>query len=170
MSGKKFCHNFFYKYHQCLAYYVSVPQDLKRQLLLEQKRVERLQDRLREWAETTSNMSEPTLSTQVPSLHHLILCPPQEADRSSISSWSLMSGEGRGREGRETSSPLPAGGSSPEEELPAPAPSITSNVQIEKENEALVSKLPPPPPHFVQMVRVAALQQEKWQMEERLVR
>jgi len=108
----------------------AMVKDLKRQLQAERRRTEQLQERLREWAETCSNVSDPPPA-------------PLESDRSSISSWSLMSGQG---EGPSSSSPIPS----------TPSPEDTPSTTLEKENEAL-------------MGRVAGLQQEKWALEERLV-
>lgn len=115
----------------------SMVKDLKRQLQAEKKRTERLQERLREWAETTSNMSDPPSQ-------------PLEADRSSTSSWSLMSGHGAIGEGPLASSPLPTYTNSED-----PSPPDVSSPPLEEENETL-------------MARVATLQQEKWALEERL--
>merc|ERR1712080_731603 len=66
----------------------ALVKDLKRQLQSEKKRNEKLQEKMKECLnETSSNISDPSRDLEV--------------DRSSISSWSLMSGNND----RETSTP-----------------------------------------------------------------
>eukprot|EP00092_Neocalanus_flemingeri_P031075 GFUD01033755.1.p1 GENE.GFUD01033755.1~~GFUD01033755.1.p1 ORF type:complete len:808 (+),score=275.25 GFUD01033755.1:59-2482(+) len=114
----------------------SLIKDLKRQLQNEKNRNEKLQEKMKECFETTSNLSEPSRDL--------------EGDRTSISSWSVMSGQND----RDTSTPNPLSSSpfpssnglhSPEE----------SAQHLNQENEALLARL-------------AKLQEEKWNLEERL--
>ena len=65
----------------------SLIKDLKRQLQSEKNRNEKLQEKMKECFETTSNLSEPSREL--------------DADRTSVSSWSLMSGQND----RDTSTP-----------------------------------------------------------------
>jgi len=112
----------------------SLIKDLKRQLQNEKNRNEKLQEKMKECFETSSNLSEPSREL--------------EADRTSVSSWSLMSGQND----RDTSTPNPLSSS----------PFTSSNGLVEEsaqnlnqENEALLARL-------------AKLQEEKWSLEERL--
>ena len=66
----------------------SLVKDLKRQLQSEKNKNEKLQEKMKECFETTSNISEPRVGEV-------------ETDRRSVSSWSLMSGQNE----RETSTP-----------------------------------------------------------------
>lgn len=117
----------------------SLIKDLKRQLQSEKNRNERLQEKMKECFETSSNLSEPSREL--------------EADRTSVSSWSLMSGQND----RDTSTPNPLSTS------PFPSSNgllsdhspLESIQNLNQENEAL-------------MTRVAKLQEEKSNLEERL--
>uniref|UniRef100_T1IVC8 Uncharacterized protein n=1 Tax=Strigamia maritima TaxID=126957 RepID=T1IVC8_STRMM len=108
----------------------SIVKDLKRQLQMERNRAEKLQERLEE---ALNN------STQTRSVEANAFKPPEDkadrADTSSISSWSLMSGQLDKENG--VRSPTPA------------------NI-LEQENNDLV-------------VRVTAIQEEKWILEEKKI-
>lgn len=114
----------------------ALVKDLKRQLQSEKKRNEKLQEKMKECLnETSSNISDPSRELEV--------------DRSSISSWSLMSGNND----RETSTPAisPLPNSSTDQ-----SPEEPSSVSIQQqENEVL-------------MARLAIAQEQKWTLEERL--
>merc|ERR1719507_1315406 len=131
---------------------VAMVKDLKRQLQAERRKAEKLQERLQEWAEAETNVSEHT--TPGSGAGHL------DPDRSSISSWSLMSGQGGDQGLTSSSSPLPSSTPSPPGGV-ATGPNLRMAVEkengtLEKDNQAL-------------MERVAGLQQEKWALEEKLV-
>merc|ERR1712218_514238 len=68
----------------------SLVKDLKRQLQSEKNKNEKLQEKMKECFETTSNISEPNRAVG-----------EVETDRRSVSSWSLMSGQNE----RDTSTP-----------------------------------------------------------------
>ena len=68
----------------------SLVKDLKRQLQSEKNKNEKLQEKMKECFETTSNISEPSRAVG-----------EVETDRRSVSSWSLMSGQNE----RDTSTP-----------------------------------------------------------------
>jgi len=117
----------------------SLIKDLKRQLQSEKNRNEKLQEKMKECFETTSNFSDPSRDL--------------EADRTSVSSWSLMSGQND----RDTSTPNPLS-SSP---FPSSNGIVSDNSPVEclqnltQENEMLMAK-------------VAKLMEEKSDLEERL--
>ena len=102
-------------------------KDLKRQLQAERRKAEKLQERLQEWAEaeTTNVSSEHTTPV---SGGHL------DPDRSSISSWSLMSGQGGDQALTSSSSPLPSSTPSPPGEV---ATGSNNRMTAEKENGTL---------------------------------
>ena len=127
-------------------------KDLKRQLQAERRKAEKLQERLREWAEAETNVSEHT--TPGSAAGHL------DPDRSSISSWSLMSGQGGDQGLTSSSSPLPSSTPSPPGEV---ATGSNTRMAVEKENGTLEKD------NQALMERVAGLQQEKWALEEKLV-
>jgi len=129
---------------------VAMVKDLKRQLQAERRKAEKLQERLQEWAEAESN-SEHTTPV---STGHL------DPDRSSISSWSLMSGQGGDQGPTSSSSPLPSSTPSPPGEV---AHGSNPRMAVEKENGTLEKD------NQALMDRVAMLQQEKWALEEKLV-
>jgi len=117
----------------------SLIKDLKRQLQSEKNRNEKLQEKMKECFETTSNLSEPSREL--------------DADRTSVSSWSLMSGQND----RDTStpnqlstSPFPSSNGFVSDNSP-----LESIQHLNQENEAL-------------MTRVAKLQEEKSNLEEQL--
>ena len=101
-------------------------KDLKRQLQAERRKAEKLQERLQEWAEADSNVSEQT--TPGSGTGHL------DPDRSSISSWSLMSGQGGDQGLTSSSSPLPSSTPSPPGEV---ATGSNTRMAVEKENGTL---------------------------------
>ena len=105
----------------------SQVKDLKRQLQAERRKAEKLQERLQEWAEaeTTNVSSEHTTPV---SGGHL------DPDRSSISSWSLMSGQGGDQGLTSSSSPLPSSTPSPPGEV---ATGSNTRMTAEKENGTL---------------------------------
>lgn len=117
----------------------SLIKDLKRQLQSEKNRNEKLQEKMKECFETTSNLSDPSREL--------------EADRTSVSSWSLMSGQND----RDTSTPNPLSTSPfPSSNGLASDHSPAESIQnLNQENEAL-------------MARVAKLQEDKSNLEERL--
>jgi len=119
----------------------SLIKDLKRQLQSEKNRNEKLQEKMKECFETTSNISEPSREL--------------DADRTSVSSWSLMSGQND--RDRDTSTPNPLSTSPfPSSNGLASDHSPAESIQnLNQENEAL-------------MTRVAKLQEEKSNLEERL--
>ena len=121
-------------------------KDLKRQLQAERRKAEKLQERLQEWAEAETNEQ----TTPVSGTGHL------DPDRSSISSWSLMSGQGGDQGPTSSSSPLPSSTPSPPGEVATGSNTRMAVETLEKDNQAL-------------MERVAGLQQEKWNVEEKLV-
>jgi len=131
---------------------VAMVKDLKRQLQAERRKAEKLQERLQEWAEADSNVSEQT--TPGSGTGHL------DPDRSSISSWSLMSGQGGDQGMTSSSSPLPSSTPSPPGEV---ATGSNTRMAVEKENGTLEKD------NQALMERVAGLQQEKWALEEKLV-
>ena len=102
----------------------SQVKDLKRQLQAERRKAEKLQERLQEWAEAESN----TEHTTPVSTGHL------DPDRSSISSWSLMSGQGGDQGPTSSSSPLPSSTPSPPGEV---ANGSNTRMVVEKENGTL---------------------------------
>ena len=102
----------------------SQVKDLKRQLQAERRKAEKLQERLQEWAEAESNSEH---NTPV-STGHL------DPDRSSISSWSLMSGQGGDQGPTSSSSPLPSSTPSPPGEV---ANGSNTRMVVEKENGTL---------------------------------
>merc|ERR1719507_1002285 len=131
---------------------VAMVKDLKRQLQAERRKAEKLQERLQEWAEAETNVSEHT--TPGSGAGHL------DPDRSSISSWSLMTGQGGDQGLTSSSSPLPSSTPSPPGEVATGSNNRMTaekeNGTLERDNQALVE-------------RVAGLQQEKWALEEKLV-
>merc|ERR1719507_2582528 len=131
---------------------VAMVKDLKRQLQAERRKAEKLQERLQEWAEAETNVSEHT--TPGSGAGHL------DPDRSSISSWSLMTGQGGDQGLTSSSSPLPSSTPSPPGEVATGSNTRMAvekeNGTLEKDNQALVE-------------RVAGLQQENWALEEKLV-
>ena len=98
---------------------------MKRQLQAERRKAEKLQERLQEWAEADTNVSEQTTPG---SGGHL------DPDRSSISSWSLMSGQGGDQGLTASSSPLPSSTPSPPGEV---ATGSNARLAVEKENGTL---------------------------------
>jgi len=116
----------------------SLIKDLKRQLQNEKNRNEKLQEKMKECFETTSNLSEPSREL--------------EADRTSVSSWSLMSGQND----RDTSTPNQLSTSPfPSNGFVSDHSHLESIQNLNQENEAL-------------MTRVAKLQEEKSNLEEQL--
>ena len=121
-------------------------KDLKRQLQQERSKNEKLQEKMKECFETTSNASEPPMRGDV------------DCDRTSVSSWSLMSGQND----RDTAT------STPSKLSPSPFHSSNglindqfgeevnrSQTEVQFENDALLS-------------RVGKLQEEKWMLEEKV--
>lgn len=114
----------------------ALVKDLKRQLQSEKKRNEKLQEKMKECLnETSSNISDPSRELEV--------------DRSSISSWSLMSGNNDRETSTPAISPLPTSSTDQSPEEPSSA------VIQQQENEVL-------------MARLAIAQEQKWTLEERL--
>jgi len=123
----------------------ALAKDLKRQLQQERSKNEKLQEKMKECFETGSNASEPSISRD------------NDGDRTSVSSWSLMSGQNDRASTPNQFSPSPfhsSNGLMNEQYNEDTAPAQNLGL-VQLENEALVS-------------RVAKLQEEKWQMEERL--
>jgi len=114
----------------------ALVKDLKRQLQSEKKRNEKLQEKMKECLnETSSNISDPSRELEV--------------DRSSISSWSLMSGNNDRETSTPAISPLPTSSTDQSPDEPSSA------VIQQQENEVL-------------MARLAIAQEQKWTLEERL--
>jgi len=133
---------------------VAMVKDLKRQLQAERRKAEKLQERLQEWAEADNTNVSSEQTTPGSGGGHL------DPDRSSISSWSLMSGQGGDQGLTSSSSPLPSSTPSPPGEV---ATGSNTRMAVEKENGTLEKD------NQALMERVAGLQQEKWALEEKLV-
>ena len=103
-------------------------KDLKRQLQAERRKAEKLQERLQEWAEADNTNVSSEQTTPGSGGGHL------DPDRSSISSWSLMSGQGGDQGLTSSSSPLPSSTPSPPGEV---ATGSNTRMAVEKENGTL---------------------------------
>ena len=103
-------------------------KDLKRQLQAERRKAEKLQERLQEWAEADNTNVSSEQTTPGSGEGHL------DPDRSSISSWSLMSGQGGDQGLTSSSSPLPSSTPSPPGEV---ATGSNTRMAVEKENGTL---------------------------------
>lgn len=123
----------------------SLVKDLKRQLQQERAKNEKLQEKMKECFETNSNVSEPSRDN--------------DGDRTSVSSWSLMSGQNdRASTPNLVSSPFHSSNGLYNEQFSEEQGSGSSQSlnSLQLENEALVSRL-------------ARLQEDKWRLEERVV-
>ncbi|XP_023222811.1 GRIP1-associated protein 1-like [Centruroides sculpturatus] len=118
---------------------LSMVKELKRQLQVERRRAEKLQERLQEL------LNESPQSRCDDILQSVELSDKQKGDTSSISSWSLMSG------GNLDSSKESAAAS----EMPNHTSERNTPVHLEQETSNLLE-------------RVAILQEEKWTLEEKI--
>jgi len=123
----------------------SLVKDLKRQLQQERAKNEKLQEKMKECFETNSNVSEPSRDN--------------DGDRTSVSSWSLMSGQNdRASTPNLVSSPFHSSNGLYNEQYTEEQGLRESQslYSLQLENEALVTRL-------------ARLQEDKWRLEERVV-
>ncbi|XP_077487643.1 GRIP1-associated protein 1-like [Amblyomma americanum] len=127
---------------------LSMVKELKRQLQTERRRADKLQERLQEILNDSS-------LGRSDDLFQPISCEErQRGDSSSIGSWSYVSGNNENSKDS-TNNNSNGAVSLNGEQAPPPPPSKASPGLLEQENNDLVSRL-------------AALQEEKWIMEEKI--